>query len=187
MSVVVSQTFQDEWTAARSAGNILDTKSLRVAERREKIIIEPQPLPLTTADLIAEAAQLWQWPGTQTMSLAQWLFERGLITYPRTDSTRLSPAAAVDLRAAVLDLFGFESLVSIGEYLPPQNELTYGSRDAHEAIRPTDSTRSPAALDLPTDQRSLYQLIWQRSLASQMKPARLCRIIVTFENVPDVP
>ena len=193
MSMAVSHTFQDEWTAARTAGKILDTKYLRVAERREEIITEPQPLPLTTADLIAETAQLWQWPGTQTMAVAQWLFERGLITYPRTAATQIAPAGLVDLRAAVIEYFGIEALSMMVEYiLPTQNSdietcSAKSQRDAHEAIRPTNPSRTPDTLDIPPDPRSQYQLIWQRSLASQMKPARLCRIIVTFENVPDVP
>ncbi len=176
---LTSPPFQDEWSAARFAGEILDAKMLRVATRREEIITEPQPTPFTTASLIAEAARCWHWSGTHTMNTAQALYESGWITYPRTDAIWIAPSARVDLRAAVIDQFGHDALDEI--LLPSQATDNGAAENTHEAIRPANPGQTPDALKETDDQHHLYQLIWQRSLASQMKPARYRRITIGLE------
>ena len=103
------------------------------------------------------------------MSVAQRLYENGFITYMRTDSTTLSGGAVEAARAQVRELYG-------AEYLPDAPR-TYASKvknaqEAHEAIRPAgDSFRTPAQTGLTGDQFRLYELIWMRTVASQMKDA----------------
>src|SRR5690242_21681341 len=104
-----------------------------------------------------------------TMSVAQRLYEGGYITYMRTDSTTLSSAAVDAARSQVRELYG-------GEYLPDAPR-TYASKvknaqEAHEAIRPSgDRFRTPAETGLTGEQFRLYELIWMRTVASQMKDA----------------
>ena len=115
----------------------------------------------------------------KTMRIAQQLYEGidikgqgtvGIITYLRTDSTRVSDEAESSVRAYIQDVYGDE-FVSETE---PKKETGKKIQDAHEAIRPTDVTRTPASLkeSLSREQFRLYQLIWKRFVASRMKPAK---------------
>jgi DNA topoisomerase I len=183
MSLIAGTEFNDEHSAFLAANQIIDDGALQVVSRREEMITEPPPWPHTTADLIAEVAEQWNWTGKQTMMIAQALFEGGLITYPRTDSTRLSPTALVDIRAAVIDNFGMEAISVVRETFIQGSEKGANIEDAHEAIRPTDPAHQSQNLDISPDQCTLYRLIWQRTLASQMKPARYQVITVMLENV----
>ena len=136
--------------------------------------------PFTTSTLQQEAAKRLRFSARRTMSNAQRLYEGqpigsrgqvGLITYMRTDSTRVSPVAVEEARRWVEGEFG-------SRYLPREPQL-YGGRqqratqDAHEAIRPTDVTLHPREAEryLEADQAKLYELIWERFVASQMAPA----------------
>ena len=134
--------------------------------------------PFTTSSLQQDAARKLGFTSRKTMMLAQQLYEgielgrhgaTGLITYMRTDSTRLSDVALNDARAFIGEQFG-------EDYLPPKaNIYVTGKKaqDAHEAIRPTDVNLTPESVEkhLNKDQFKLYNLIWQRFTASQMVPA----------------
>jgi DNA topoisomerase-1 len=146
--------------------------------------------PFTTSTLQQEAAKRLRFSARQTMSNAQRLYEGqaigdrgqvGLITYMRTDSTRVSPEAVGEARRWIGGEFG-------DEYMPKSPRLyggqqQRGAQDAHEAIRPTDVTILPAeaARWLEPDQARLYELIWLRFVASQMSPAVYDTTSVDFE------
>ena len=125
--------------------------------------------PFRTTTLQQEASRKLGMSASVTMSVAQRLYENGFITYMRTDSTTLSGAAVGAARDQVRELYG-------AEYLP-DSPRTYASKvknaqEAHEAIRPAgDSFRTPAQTGLSGEQFRLYELIWMRTVASQMKDA----------------
>jgi DNA topoisomerase-1 len=125
--------------------------------------------PFRTTTLQQEASRKLGMSASVTMSVAQRLYENGFITYMRTDSTTLSDAAVGAARAQVRELYG-------AEYLPDAPRV-YASKvknaqEAHEAIRPAgDSFRTPAQTGLTGDQFRLYELIWMRTVASQMRDA----------------
>ncbi|RLV48290.1 type I DNA topoisomerase [Nocardioides mangrovicus] len=125
--------------------------------------------PFRTTTLQQEASRKLGFSASSTMSVAQRLYENGFITYMRTDSTTLSDTAITAARQQVQELYG-------GEYLPDAPR-TYTSKvknaqEAHEAIRPSgDVFRTPAQTGLTGDQFRLYELIWMRTVASQMKDA----------------
>ncbi len=125
--------------------------------------------PFRTTTLQQEASRKLGFSASSTMSVAQRLYENGFITYMRTDSTTLSDAAIGAARDQVRELYG-------AEYLPDSPRV-YASKvknaqEAHEGIRPSgDSFRTPAQTGLTGDQFRLYELIWMRTVASQMKDA----------------
>ena len=135
--------------------------------------------PFTTSTLQQEAAKKLGFGSKRTMRVAQDLYEGielgdetvGLITYMRTDSTRVAPSAALQARDHLRVLFGAEFLADSPRYYG--NAKQANTQDAHEAVRPTDPTRHPEHIRryLDADQYKLYQLIWQRFMASQMAPA----------------
>jgi DNA topoisomerase-1 len=137
--------------------------------------------PFTTSTLQQEAAKKLGFGSKRTMRLAQDLYEGidigpegavGLITYMRTDSTRVAESAALQARDHLRTLFGAEYLAS-GPMLYGGGKNSANTQDAHEGIRPTDPARRPDLVRryLKDDQFKLYQLIWQRFMASQMAPA----------------
>jgi DNA topoisomerase-1 len=125
--------------------------------------------PFRTTTLQQEASRKLGYGASRTMSIAQRLYENGFITYMRTDSTTLSGTAVAAARDQVRELYG-------SEYLPP-SPRTYANKvknaqEAHEAIRPAgDAFRTPAQTGLSGDEFRLYELIWMRTIASQMKDA----------------
>jgi DNA topoisomerase I len=125
--------------------------------------------PFRTTTLQQEASRKLGFGAARTMQVAQRLYENGYITYMRTDSTTLSDAAVAAARAQVRELYG-------ADYLPDVPR-TYASKvknaqEAHEAIRPAgDSFRTPAETGLTGEQFRLYELIWMRTVASQMRDA----------------
>ncbi len=125
--------------------------------------------PFRTTTMQQEASRKLGYGASRTMSVAQRLYENGLITYMRTDSTTLSETAVAAARAQARELYGEEYL--------PDAPRTYASKvknaqEAHEAIRPAgDSFRTPAQTGLTGDEFRLYELIWMRTIASQMKDA----------------
>ncbi|PFG17750.1 DNA topoisomerase I [Propionicimonas paludicola] len=129
---------------------------------------KPYP-PFRTTTLQQEAGRKLGFTAQRTMSVAQELYERGFITYMRTDSVTLSTTAIAAARAQVKELFG-------GAYIPDRPR-TYTSKvknaqEAHEAIRPAgESFRTPEHSGLSGDHRRLYELIWKRTIASQMTDA----------------
>ncbi|REJ09500.1 type I DNA topoisomerase [Halobacillus trueperi] len=146
-------------------------------------------LPFTTSSLQQEAARKLNFRAKKTMMIAQQLYEgidlggkqgtTGLITYMRTDSTRLSNSAKEDAKQYIEGNFGKEFL---GQSKGSKKQE--GAQDAHEAIRPTGADRDPKAMKsiLSRDQYRLYKLIWDRFIASQMAPAVLDTMTVHLYN-----
>lgn len=182
-------TLENE-VAARSVVDDLTGIPFVVSEiKRRERRKNPFP-PFTTSTLQQEAAKRLRFSARQTMSNAQRLYEGqsighrgevGLITYMRTDSTRVSPEAVGHARTWIRQEFG-------ADYVPDAPRLYGGAQgpaaqDAHEAVRPTDVTLLPseAARYLDPDQARLYELIWLRFVASQMTPAVYDTTTVDFD------
>lgn len=151
-----------------------------VADIKKGERIKKAPVPFTTSTLQQEASKALNFATAKTMRIAQQLYEGvdikgsgtvGLITYLRTDSTRISEEADATVREYIREGFG-EEYVSDGDVKKSSDKKII--QDAHEAIRPTDVTRTPAAVKefLSRDQFRLYQLVWKRFIASRMQPAR---------------
>ena len=141
--------------------------TFKVSEIVKKPVKKSAPAPFTTSTLQQEASRKLSFPVSKTMSVAQRLYESGHITYMRTDSVNLSNLAIDEAKKQVIKNFG-ES------YANPKNFSTKakGAQQAHEAVRPTNFDMSPDNVK-DYDQKRLYQLILNRTLASQMKPAEL--------------
>lgn len=150
--------------------------SVESIKKGEKV--KKQPLPFTTSTLQQEAAKTLNMSTKRSMNIAQQLYEGvdikgrgtvGLITYLRTDSTRVADEAKVSSKEYISENYG-------DNYIPKETNARKDDKkiqDAHEAIRPTDLNLSPAVVkeSLQRDQFRLYQLIWKRFIASQMAPA----------------
>lgn len=146
-------------------------------------------LPFTTSSLQQEAARKLNMRAKKTMMLAQQLYEGmdlgkegtvGLITYMRTDSTRISDTAQAEARSYIIERYG-EAYVNAEKRKEVKKNNT---QDAHEAIRPTSTLRTPDDVKalLSRDQYRLYKLIWERFIASQMAPAIMDTVTVSLTN-----
>ncbi len=147
----------------------------RVEDLSTKPARKSPAAPFTTSTLQQEASRKLYFPVAKTMMVAQRLYEAGLITYMRTDSVNLSEEAKNEAREEIISSYG-------KEFSKPRNYTTKtaGAQEAHEAIRPTSmETRS---IHANSDQARLYELIWKRTLASQMSDARLERTNVRISN-----
>lgn len=157
----------------------IENEEFHITDIKRSERVRKAPLPFTTSTLQQEAAKALNFGTQKTMRIAQQLYEGidikgngtvGVITYLRTDSTRISDEADAAARAYIGSVYGNE-YVAAGSTAKSSDKKI---QDAHEAIRPTDITRTPAALkdSLTRDQFRLYQLIWKRFTASRMNPAR---------------
>jgi len=146
----------------------------KVADLETKPTKKSPTAPFTTSTLQQEAARKLYLPVGITMQLAQRLYEAGLITYMRTDSVNLSKDAMDAAEAEIIKSYG-------KEFSKPRvfANKSKGAQEAHEAIRPTDMSRHTVNID--RDQARLYDLIWKRTLASQMSDAQLERTNVKIE------
>ena len=134
----------------------------------------PAP-PFTTSTLQQEAGRKLGMSVSQTMSLAQRLYEQGLITYMRTDSVNLSDQALMQTKEEVIKLFG-EKYHQIRNY----KTKTKGAQEAHEAIRPSYLDRT--TIEGNSAEKRLYELIWKRTVASQMAAAEIDRTVITIDS-----
>ncbi|MFI2209960.1 type I DNA topoisomerase [Streptomyces sp. NPDC020141] len=155
--------------AARGLANALEGASFAVRSVESKPYRRSPYAPFRTTTLQQEASRKLGFGAKATMQVAQKLYENGFITYMRTDSTTLSETAVTAARAQVTQLYG-------ANYLPEKPRVYAGkvknAQEAHEAIRPSgDRFRTPAETGLTGDQFKLYELIWKRTVASQMKDA----------------
>jgi DNA topoisomerase-1 len=178
-----------EQKARAAADAILNATGFTVGsvEHRE-VRRNPFP-PFTTSTLQQEASRKLGFGASRTMSVAQRLYEGvdldgdtvGLITYMRTDGVAIAPEAIAATRRLIGDEFG-------PRYLPDQPRVyrspAKNAQEAHEAIRPTDMARQPAdvARHIENDQRRLYELIWKRTVASQMASALLDQVSVDIAD-----
>ena len=144
------------------------TAQFKVAELEKKPAKKSPAAPFTTSTLQQEASRKLYFSVSKTMTLAQRLYEAGLITYMRTDSVNLSDDARKGAQAEIESAYG-------SKFSKPRNYKgkTKGAQEAHEAIRPTDF--SVHSVDIDRDQARLYDLIWKRAIASQMSDAELER------------
>ncbi len=156
----------------------LEGASYRITDKKVGERVKKAPLPFTTSTLQQEASKVLNFSTQKTMRLAQQLYEgidikgngtAGVITYLRTDSTRISEEAVQSSKKYIEKNYG---TAYVSEAVPVKKE-NKKIQDAHEAIRPTDIARTPEDLkaSLSRDQFRLYQLIWKRFTASQMSPA----------------
>ena len=159
-------------TSATALVGALDGAAFAVRSVETKPYTRRPAAPFTTSTLQQEASRKLRWSSNQTMRTAQTLYENGYITYMRTDSSALSGQAVAAARRQATELYG-------AEYIPEKprvyGKAAKGAQEAHEAIRPAgDSFRTPGqvARELAGDQFKLYELIWKRTVASQMADAR---------------
>ncbi|WP_461811443.1 type I DNA topoisomerase [Faecalimonas sp.] len=157
----------------------IEDEEYKVREVKKSERLKKAPLPFTTSTLQQEASKALNFATQKTMRIAQQLYEGidikgqgtvGVITYLRTDSTRVSDEAERSVREYIGNIYGDEFVSNV----ELKKEKGKKIQDAHEAIRPTDVTRTPATLkeSLTREQFRLYQLIWKRFVASRMKPAK---------------
>ncbi len=164
---------------ARSLREAVLASPWRVAAVEEKPTTRKPVAPFTTSTLQQEANRKLRLSARETMRTAQGLYERGFITYMRTDSVQLSEQAISAARGCVESKYGKEFLS------PAPRQFSTKARnaqEAHEAIRPAgESFRDPAATGLDGRDLALYELIWKRTVASQMADARLTMLSVDLE------
>ncbi len=175
----------------RAAAEEIAKQEFRVAALTRKPVKRNPPAPFITSTLQQEAARRLRLSAKRTMMLAQKLYEgqaigeeglTGLITYMRTDSTRLSEEAVAQVREYIYENYGKEYLPKE----PRQFKKGKSSQDAHEAIRPTSIKFTPKAVKkyLDKDMYDLYELIWNRFVACQMAPAQFEQIGVDIVGGP---
>jgi DNA topoisomerase-1 len=166
----------------------LENATFRVANVEARPMRRNPPPPFTTSTMQQEASRKLGFSPAHTMRLAQRLYEGidiggdlvGLITYMRTDGVEMTPEAIVAVRGMIGKQYG-------KDYVPDEprsfQQKSKTAQEAHEAVRPTDPNRSPAdvAKRLDRDQARLYELIWNRAVASQMQAAELERTTVDIE------
>ncbi|MPZ64564.1 MAG: type I DNA topoisomerase [Pseudonocardiaceae bacterium] len=176
----------DEGHAGRLAEALADAR-LRVSSVEEKPYTRRPYPPFMTSTLQQEAGRKLRFSAERTMRTAQRLYENGYITYMRTDSTTLSASAIAAARAQAGELYG-------SDYLPDgprqYTRKVKNAQEAHEAIRPAGETfRTPGAVanDLDGDEFRLYELIWQRTVASQMADARGTTVSVRITGTAAYP
>lgn len=159
--------------------NEIQDKEYKVADIKKSERLKKAPLPFTTSTLQQEASKALNFATQKTMRIAQQLYEGidikgngtvGVITYLRTDSTRVSEEAEANVGEYIAKVYGDAYVAAVKK----KEESGKKIQDAHEAIRPTDVNRTPASLkdSLTRDQFRLYQLIWKRFVASRMQQAK---------------
>jgi len=180
-------------THAKAIEKALSSAKYTVSEINKKQTQRFPYLPFITSTLQQDAARKLNWSSKKTMMIAQQLYEgvdiggesTGLITYMRTDSTRVSDEAVLQAKGLIAGTYGKEYV----SHLKPKDSTKKGVQDAHEAIRPSYVSKTPDQLIgvLETDQHKLYKLIWERFIASQMKPAQIenTQIIVKADSSPN--
>ncbi|NKX43677.1 type I DNA topoisomerase [Roseicyclus persicicus] len=166
-------------TAAEAslAVQAVSSRALSVTDVEAKPTARNPAPPFMTSTLQQEASRKFGMGARQTMSAAQRLYEAGHITYMRTDGIDMAPEAVHAARDAIAARYG-------KDYVPSSPRMyknkAKNAQEAHECIRPTDMSKGPGDLRLSEDdQRKLYELIWKRTIASQMEAARLERTTVT--------
>ncbi|MBO6603215.1 type I DNA topoisomerase [Rhodophyticola porphyridii] len=166
----------DNAAAASMAVKAVSSRALKVQSVEAKPANRNPAAPFMTSTLQQEASRKFGMGARQTMSAAQRLYEAGHITYMRTDGIDMAPEAVAAARDAIKDRYG-------ADYVPKSARVyknkAKNAQEAHECIRPTDMAKAPDDIRLSEDdQKKLYDLIWKRTIASQMEGARLERTTV---------
>ncbi len=162
---------------AEAAKAKIEAQDFKIAKiERKKANRFPAP-PFTTSTLQQEAARKLRFPAKKTMQVAQKLYEAGYITYMRTDAVNLSAEAIEACREAILKYFGEKYLPKTAKEYKTKSK---NAQEAHEAIRPADVMNTPKKMEekLDADSHKLYELIWKRTVACQMEPAVLDRVVI---------
>jgi DNA topoisomerase-1 len=164
---------------ARALQQRLNGKAWTVTDLEERPVVRKPSPPFTTSTLQQESNRKLGLSARDTMRVAQSLYEQGYITYMRTDSVHLSQQAIEAARSCVEDMYG-------KNYLSPEprqyTTKSKGAQEAHEAIRPAGSTfRTPQQTGLSGREFQLYDLIWKRTVATQMAEARQTQITVQLQ------
>ena len=157
----------------------LQFANVQVIEKKNTTFTEHPKPPFITSTLQQEAIRKLRWTAKRTMSIAQRLYENGWITYMRTDSTNLSDQAITAARNLISTTYGAEYIPN----KPVQYSSAKGAQEAHEAIRPAGEvfkTISEARANLDDAEAKLYELIWKRTVSSQMNPATGERLMAKF-------
>ncbi len=167
-------------TAAELAVQAVNSRDLTVKSVEAKPASRNPSAPFMTSTLQQEASRKFGFGARQTMSTAQRLYEAGYITYMRTDGIDMAPEAITAARSEIASRYG-------DSYVPKSPRIyknkAKNAQEAHECIRPTEMGQDAASLTrLEADQRKLYDLIWKRTLASQMEAARLERSVVDVSS-----
>jgi DNA topoisomerase-1 len=170
-------------TQAELAVQAINSRDLVIKSVEAKPATRNPSPPFMTSTLQQEASRKYGMGARQTMSVAQRLYEAGLITYMRTDGIDMAPEAVVDTRDAIKSKFG-------ADYLPDAPRIyknkAKNAQEAHECIRPTEmSVSTQDAKIVDSDQRKLYDLIYKRTIASQMAAARLERTVVDISSADE--
>ena len=166
-------------TEARALVNTVQTSPWRVESVEEKPTVRRPVPPFTTSTLQQEANRKLRLSARETMRCAQGLYERGFITYMRTDSVHLSEQAISAARHCVEHRYGKDYLSKAPRQFSTKAR---NAQEAHEAIRPSGETfRAPADTGLDGRDLALYELIWKRTVASQMAEARLTMLTVDLQ------
>ena len=180
-----------EYHAQRISDFLLESKTLSIVDVEEKESKSKAPAPFTTSSLQQAASNALSFNPKLTMSVAQSLYEDGLITYMRTDTTNLSSEAVDSIR---LWLSKYQEAQQIPGKIIPDTPNTFTSKadaqEAHEAIRPSDFFNMGRNIEGRTEQEkqrkvALYQLIWKRAVASQMMPAVYDKTVITLRSAID--
>lgn len=165
---VAENTILLSMAAAEELATNLLGQEFKVREIKQKHSQKKPPVPFTTSSLQQEAGKKLRFNSSRTMSLAQDLYQRGYITYMRTDSPNLSEQAISAARKQAAAMFGADSIPASPRRYGASSK---GAQEAHEAIRPAgENFRAPKDLagELNADSLKLYTMIWQRTIASQM-------------------
>ena len=172
--LVTKTIFSNQSQAEEIILNLPKNFKLQIANVKSKEIFRWPLPPFTTATLQQEASRRFGWSARQTMRVAQSLFEKGFITYHRTDSVALATPAVFAIRKLIEKEYGQKYL--------PEKPISYKTKsklaqEAHEAIRPTNLSAKVKAQKSKLDnkEKRLFELIWQRAVACQMAPAKLAQ------------
>jgi DNA topoisomerase-1 len=158
----------------------LQNSEYSVRDVVEKEVTRNPNAPFTTSTLQQNAISTLGFSAKQTMSVAQKLYEKGFITYMRTDSVNLSLESLIAAKKTIEELFGKKYALESPRYFKNKSK---SAQEAHEAIRPTFPDKSPDSLKLELDNSEyrLYRLIWNRMIACQMQPAKMKSMKVTID------
>jgi len=179
---LIEQEIKNEEQAKKIVGDLKKAKYAVSDVRKREVVKSPYP-PFTTSTMTQAGARIFGWSAKRTMSVAQRLYEEGLITYHRTDSFNLSPAAIAKARSFIKEKYGESYLPEFPRYYKTTSKV---AQEAHEAIRPTDVNKNPTSgvgLDSP-EVKKLYELIWRRFVACQMTASVYDETVIDVQAQP---
>lgn len=157
----------DKETAEKIVSD-LEKASYVVSDVVRKEVTKRPYAPFTTSTMTQGGANVYGWSSKKTMTIAQKLYEQGLITYHRTDSTNIAASALDSVRGYVVETFGKQYIPDKPNFYKSKSK---GAQEAHEAIRPTQVSNTKDTIDAAPDEKKLYDLIWKRFVSSQMSNA----------------